>query len=442
MKKILALVVTMLMLAGCSGSGGGGGETTPAPTSTTLHSVEVRSSGGDLTLAEGEKIQLAAIGIMSDGKEQNISSSVVWSSSSMSVASVSQTGLVTALSAGPATITVTAVGGVHDSTEITVNGTPPPFASPGSQLTQVTTDGNNRLFATGRTDEVAAWSAAIRVSFDASGAIPWQKSDTLGAYGESQATPGGIYATRVSRNDTTNTYTSFVEKIDTVTGGVVSSTVTGTTVDPNGTTAPYPGSLAISSDAVYVATSSFDGSKMEIYKLGLALGEKELLHTFDSSQLQDLEVSMAGGFFYSIHPTSVDVFTFEGIHFGHQEAPPWASFLKTVAYSDKLYVAGSQLTLTGVQATIWVYGLDGGLQSTFPLGPGHAGGMAIGPGGEMYVAVGEGGLGPVRLDPTTGAIAWTGNAAGQSVAYLNGEVALADGSDVLKVFDSATGARL
>jgi hypothetical protein len=77
------------------GSGAGGGA------AATVTSVVV---SGNLTLSEGRTTQLTATAMMSDGTQQNVTNSSIWSSSNANVATVSGTGLVTPLLTGTADI--------------------------------------------------------------------------------------------------------------------------------------------------------------------------------------------------------------------------------------------------------------------------------------------------------------------------------------------------
>lgn len=84
------------LLIGCAGNGTG---TAPA-TITTLDVL-----GSDLTLsARGQTVQLTTRATYSDSTTKDVTSQTAWSSSSTAVASVSTSGLVTALASGSATI--------------------------------------------------------------------------------------------------------------------------------------------------------------------------------------------------------------------------------------------------------------------------------------------------------------------------------------------------
>lgn len=80
------------------------------------------------SLASGQTVQLNAVGTYGNAKHpttQNITSQVSWSSTAPSVASVSASGLVTAVGPGTATITASAMaynGSVSSSAVVTVTG--------------------------------------------------------------------------------------------------------------------------------------------------------------------------------------------------------------------------------------------------------------------------------------------------------------------------------
>jgi hypothetical protein len=102
-RPVALAVVIALVAAGCGtsptepgGGGGGGGG------SVTVSSVAV---SGTLMLTEGATSQLTATAHKSDGTTENVTNQATWQSSDTMVATVSGTGLVTALQAGTADIT-------------------------------------------------------------------------------------------------------------------------------------------------------------------------------------------------------------------------------------------------------------------------------------------------------------------------------------------------
>ena len=82
----------------------------------SLQSISVTPA--TLPMATGTTAQLTATGSYSDGSSQDLTSTAIWSSSAGAIASVSTSGLVSALKPGSATITAT-FNGVSGSTIIT-----------------------------------------------------------------------------------------------------------------------------------------------------------------------------------------------------------------------------------------------------------------------------------------------------------------------------------
>ena len=91
----------------------------------TLTSIAV--TAGNTAVLGGTTQQFTATGTYSDGSTQNISGLVTWTSSSAAVATISASGLATALAAGSTTISAT-LAGVTGSTTLTVQN-PPTLAS-------------------------------------------------------------------------------------------------------------------------------------------------------------------------------------------------------------------------------------------------------------------------------------------------------------------------
>jgi uncharacterized protein YjdB len=112
--------VTVVRRSSGGGGGGGGGSTTVSVTGVTLD----RTS---LTMTVGESYQLKATVSPDNATNKN----VTWSSSNPDVAAVDNTGKVTAVAAGSATITVKTVDGGKTATcVVTVNPAPPVSALP------------------------------------------------------------------------------------------------------------------------------------------------------------------------------------------------------------------------------------------------------------------------------------------------------------------------
>jgi trimeric autotransporter adhesin len=86
--------------------------------SANLQAITVTPADSYLTVSAS--LQLEAVGSYSDGATGNVASSVIWSSSAPDVATVSQSGVVTAGAATGSTVIAAAVGTVSGSTTVTV----------------------------------------------------------------------------------------------------------------------------------------------------------------------------------------------------------------------------------------------------------------------------------------------------------------------------------
>ena len=102
----------------------------PLTVEGTLTSIQVTPASDSIVNGTGQ--QFTATGVFSDGTSENLTSSVTWTSSNTSVATINASGLATAVSAGNVTITAGS-GGITGSTGLTVTlpvvTTPPPTSS-------------------------------------------------------------------------------------------------------------------------------------------------------------------------------------------------------------------------------------------------------------------------------------------------------------------------
>ena len=116
LNKLSFFVLISLLVISCSGGGGGGsGTSTPAVTLTSI-AVTPANPG----IFSGTTKQFTATGTYSDNTTQNITSSVTWSSSNETVATIGTlSGLATAAAAGTTTITALS-GSITGSTQLTV----------------------------------------------------------------------------------------------------------------------------------------------------------------------------------------------------------------------------------------------------------------------------------------------------------------------------------
>ena len=107
--------VLLLLATGCNEET----TTTPPPPPPTVTAVQVAPAAA--TLGMGQNQQFTATAILSNGAQKNITSSASWLSTATSVATVSTTGLVTALTSGSTTVTATdAPTGIQGTVTLTV----------------------------------------------------------------------------------------------------------------------------------------------------------------------------------------------------------------------------------------------------------------------------------------------------------------------------------
>ena len=109
----LALFSLMLGLAGCGSSG----TTASAPAPVTLSSIAVSPANQSIPV-NGTK-QFTATGAYSDGSSKDLTTQVTWSTSATSLATVSNSGLVTAMASGKVSVIAT-MGLVSGSKSLTI----------------------------------------------------------------------------------------------------------------------------------------------------------------------------------------------------------------------------------------------------------------------------------------------------------------------------------
>ena len=119
--SFLIYFFTAILLSACGGggSGGGGGVVggpAPAPT-VSLSSLALTAVESSLKVSE--TFQVNATGTYSDGSTKNLTTTVIWGSTDLSVASISASGLVVAVSVGMSSITAR-LDGVSQEVQFTV----------------------------------------------------------------------------------------------------------------------------------------------------------------------------------------------------------------------------------------------------------------------------------------------------------------------------------
>src|SRR5207247_5566729 len=106
--SLFLIVCTISLLSSCGGGGSssptsGSGPNVPPPPTASLTLLQV--TPGNASVAASSTQQFSATGKYSDGSSKDLTSSVLWSSSDTSVASVNNGGLATGVVVGVVTVT-------------------------------------------------------------------------------------------------------------------------------------------------------------------------------------------------------------------------------------------------------------------------------------------------------------------------------------------------
>ncbi len=137
-------------------------------TAATLVSIGVTPAGQ--TNARGTSLQFTATGTYTDGSTQNLTSSVTWTSSSNTIATVSNTGLGYAANLGSVTITATS-GSISGNTGFTVTG---------AVLVSIEVTPTNPTKAKGTTQQFTATGIySDSTTQNLTSTVTWDSSDTL-----------------------------------------------------------------------------------------------------------------------------------------------------------------------------------------------------------------------------------------------------------------------
>ena len=135
--------------------------------SATLTSITI-SPASPGSLPDGTTLQFTATGHFSDGTTQNLSTSATWLSSDNTVATVSQTGLATAVGLGSVTISVTAMGQTATTSS---------FAATPATIASITVSPQNPSLVVGGTQQfTASANYTDSTSQDVTSTVLWSSS--------------------------------------------------------------------------------------------------------------------------------------------------------------------------------------------------------------------------------------------------------------------------
>ena len=238
-----------------------------------LDSIQISPTSQALTV--GQTAQMTAIGTYGNSKHlttQDITSTVTWSSSATSVATVSSGGLVIASDAGTTTITATSTaynGPVSSSATITV-APAPGGASGGNVVSLAIIPGSQSVASPTETSQfIAIGTTAAGATLNLSGKVAWSSSSTqIATIG---ATTG--LATAVGKG--TSTITALYTVGSTVVAGTATFNVTG------GATQQYT-AVSITPNSQGLSAS---GQTSQLIALGTSGSTGLLTNVTNSSQI-------------------------------------------------------------------------------------------------------------------------------------------------------------
>lgn len=217
------------------------------------------------TISTGASQQFAAMGTYSDGSKQNISSSVTWTSSTASIATITESGLATGISAGSTTIQA-AVGSVTGTTILTVAG---------STLVSIFVTPTSPSIVRGATQQfVATGTYGDGSKQNISTSVAWSSSKTAIATINS----AGL-ATAIAVGTTT------IQAASGSVSGSTTLTVTGRTL-VSISVAPATATISTGASQQFVATGTYsDGSTGNITTSASWLASNASVATISSSGL-------------------------------------------------------------------------------------------------------------------------------------------------------------
>ena len=244
----LVLVLSgLILLMGCGGGGNSGSSNPPSnPSSPAATLTSLQLTPASQALAPGAGQQFTATGHYSDGTSKDLTSSAQWSSSDSNVASVSGTGMATAVAFG--VVTVTAQSGSLQATA-TVN-----VSSAGTNLTAISISPAGAAIPIHTTQQfTATGSYSDGSSRDLTGLVSWGSSSTAAAMIDVNGLLTGVAAGSTTISATLGSVT----KSTTVT--VIAPTIASISVTPVGLT------LGIGINQQYTATATYsDGSTQDL----------------------------------------------------------------------------------------------------------------------------------------------------------------------------------
>ena len=173
----LSLLFASILAAGCPGN-------PPGSADPRLVSIAISPGGG--TVSKGDTLQFVATGTFADGS-QTLLTSVTWTSSDLSVATISGTGLATGVSSGNSSIQVYS-GSVQASVTLTVTAAAVRSITVSPADRSVVAGGNQQFTATGKLSDGSIQNITNSVTWASSNTTTAMITSSGLAFGLQQGT--------------------------------------------------------------------------------------------------------------------------------------------------------------------------------------------------------------------------------------------------------------
>ena len=217
------------------------GSTTATVTPATLQSIAVTPSNP--SIAKGTTQQLTATGTYSDSTTQDITSQVTWASDTVSVATVSSSGLATAAGTGTADISAS-MNGVTGSTKLTVTAATLASISVSPPAPSVAKGSTQQFTATGTYSDSSTQDLSTQVT--------WASSMT----GVATVSGTGLANTLAAGNTTITAALGAIHGQATLT--VTPATLASISVTPTTPSRPVPLTLAFNATGIFTDHTTQD----------------------------------------------------------------------------------------------------------------------------------------------------------------------------------------
>ena len=243
---VTAVAAGMATISAASGSITG--STTVTVTPATLQSIAVTPSNP--SIAKGTTQQLTATGTYSDSTTQDITSQVTWASDTVSVATVSSSGLATAAGTGTADISAS-MNGVTGSTKLTVTAATLASISVSPPAPSVAKGSTQQFTATGTYSDSSTQDLSTQVT--------WASSMT----GVATVSGTGLANTLAAGNTTITAALGAIHGQATLT--VTPATLASISVTPTTPSRPVPLTLAFNATGIFTDHTTQDLTTQETW---------------------------------------------------------------------------------------------------------------------------------------------------------------------------------